>query len=54
MKCFKPLQLEEKVEYFIDWLNSHWIEKENRNPRLESDEIKNRRKMLKMLLKIPV
>ena len=54
MKCFKPLQLEEKVEYFIDWLNSYWIKEENRNPLLGNDEIKNRRKMLKMLLKIPV
>lgn len=55
MKCFKPSQLEEKgIEYFIDWLNRYWIEKENRNPLLNDNEIKNRRKILKMLLKIPV
>lgn len=54
MKCFKPIQLERNIEYFIDWLNSYWMKKENRNPLLVSDEIKNRRKILKMLLKIPV
>jgi len=55
MKCFKPSQLgEEGVEYFIDWLNRYWVDEENRNPRLKDNEIKNRRKILKMLLKIPV
>jgi hypothetical protein len=54
MKCFKPFQIEEGVEYFIDWLNRYWIDEENRNPRLKDSEIRNRRKILKMLLKIPV
>jgi len=55
MKCFKPFQIEEEgVEYFIDWLNRHWMDEENRNPRLKDSEIRNRRKILKMLLKIPV
>jgi hypothetical protein len=55
MKCFKPSQIaEEGVEYFIDWLNSYWMYEENRNPRLKDSEIKNRRKILKVLLKIPV
>jgi hypothetical protein len=55
MKCFKPSQIaEEGVEYFIDWLNRYWMYEENRNPRLKDSEIKNRRKILKVLLKIPV
>jgi hypothetical protein len=54
MKSFRPLHLEEKVEYFIGWLNSYWLVKENRNPLLKDNEIKNRRKILKILLKIPV
>lgn len=54
MRCFQPIQLEGNLEYFIDWLNSYWMRRENRNPLLGNDEIKNRRKILKMLLKIPV
>jgi len=54
MKCFKPIQLEGKIEYFIDWINRYWINKENRNPLLEDNKIKDRRKILKTLLKIPV
>jgi hypothetical protein len=54
MKCFKPFQFEEKVEYFIDWLNRYWLVKENKNPLLKDNEIKNRRKILKIFLKILV
>ncbi|MEG9193860.1 MAG: hypothetical protein V6S10_00825 [Candidatus Methanoglobus sp.] len=25
MKCFEPSQIEGGVEYFIDWLNSYWV-----------------------------
>jgi hypothetical protein len=54
MKCFEPSQIEGGVEYFIDWLNSYWVNEKNRNPLLKDNEIRNRRKILKMLLKIPV
>jgi hypothetical protein len=54
MKCFKPFQLEERnIEYFIDLLNSRWIERDNRNPLLKEEKVKNRRKILKTALKVP-
>jgi hypothetical protein len=54
MKCFKPFQLEEKsIEYFIDLLNSHWMERGNINPLLKEEKVKNRRKILKTALKVP-
>jgi hypothetical protein len=65
MISFYPLQLkegkvillqvdEEKIDHFINMLNKHWMKKENRNPRLEDNEVRNRRNLLKMLLKIPL
>ena len=54
LKCFKPWRLERTVDYFIDSLNSHWMRRENRNPLLQNSEIKDRRRVVKTLLRIPV
>jgi len=52
MKCFKPFQIEEEgVEYFIDWLNRHWMDEENRNPRLKDSEIRTGERYSKCYLK---
>lgn len=55
LKCYKPWKLEERtVDYFIDSLSRYWMEKGNRNPLLQDNKIKDRRKVVKMILKIPM
>jgi hypothetical protein len=54
LKCFKPCQLEKSIDYFIDSFQSYWVMEGNRNPVLKDSKIKDRRKVIKTLLKIPV
>lgn len=55
LKCYKPWKFEEQtVEYFINSLNRYWMEKGNRNPLLQDDKIRYRRKVVKTILKIPI
>jgi len=54
LKCFEPTRLENTLEYYIDWLNKYWIVETNRNPLLQRNEIRNRRNLLKTILKVPV
>jgi len=54
LKCFKPSQLERTADYFIDSLYSYWMRMENRNPLLQNGKVKDRRKVVKTLLRIPV
>jgi len=54
LKCFESARLENTLEYYIDWLNKYWIVETNRNPLLQRNEIRNRRNLLKTILKVPV
>ena len=55
LKCYKPWKLDEQsVDYFIDSLIGYWMERGNRNPLLEDNKIRDRRKVVKTILKIPI
>lgn len=55
LRCYKPWKIEGRVaDYFIDSLNRYWMERKNRNPPLQDSKIKQRRKVVKTLLRIPI
>jgi hypothetical protein len=55
LKSYKPWKLEERsADYIIDSLIRYWIERMNRNPLLEHNKIRDKRKIVKTILKIPI
>ena len=53
-ECFAPMRLRgnQEIDYLIDWLRNYCDE--HRNPILKSTIVKNRRKTLKTLFRLPV
>ena len=62
LKSFAPSSsIDRNIKYFIEWMRNHITDRNNRNALLlkskpsgpNSEEIKRRRKILKLILKIP-
>ncbi len=51
LSSYSPAETTGGVDYYLQWMSNHI--RDNRNPLLQSDEVRKRRRTLKAMLKIP-
>ncbi len=55
LRSFSPWQnIVRNAEYFIECLNNFWMNREWRNTLLQDSKIRDRRSVIKILLKVPI